>query len=747
MSGDYQSDHSSLSAHTRLPRSDHPPSMFGPLDDRGIPLRLHFRIIWNRRWLILAIVLATSTVVVIRTLRQKPVYKAVGTLEIEMPTKSIASIQDFFPSANVPDGYLQTQSKILSSGQLTSQVMDKLNLSVKPELSRPSSRWSQELSFQKRLNVQVVKGSQLVQVAFESEDPSLAAKVVNQLMALYINQVQEDRFETASGASSWVLGQLKETKAKLDESMDTLRRYEREHQLLSVNPDRERLMNIDGERLEQLQKELATVEGTRIEKEAIHRRLQAGDTQMLQSSFLEENLKKEAELEAQLAQISNKFGPQFPQVKRTEAELTEVRKILAAERDRLSREIEAVYQSAVEQEALTRSEIEEQRKKVSGGSDQLMQDNILKRDVDLNQQAYEGLLQKLQEATNTASLKAVNARIVDPAEPPAVSSYPGLGRNLALSLMIGLTMGIGIALSEEHLRDTIKAPGEVDLDLNVPLLGVVPAVGKLKILGSPDAKRNGFRVRGQGRRSNDKPDSGQWFRLDRDGPNHYELSEAIRNLRTSLLFALEGKGPQSVLFSSSVPSEGKTTISSNISISLTQLGKKMLMIDGDLRRPCLHRVFSISNRPGLSEYLQEVCEWEDVVQSTDIPGLDIVVCGERPLNPAELLSSDRMRRIIEQAKRRYDLVVVDSPTLLNMADSRILASYVDSVVLIVRSRATPKILAKQACANVRGAGATIVGAVLNQLEIGDSEYSYSYYGYPKNTSSLNGEQELRSERV
>jgi capsular exopolysaccharide synthesis family protein len=238
-------------------------------------------------------------------------------------------------------------------------------------------------------------------------------------------------------------------------------------------------------------------------------------------------------------------------------------------------------------------------------------------------------------------------------------------------------------------------------------------------------------VRGHGRRSSDKPESGQWFRLDRDGLNHYELSEAIRNLRASLLFALEGKGPQSVLFSSSVPSEGKTTISSNISISLTQLGKKILMIDGDLRRPCLHRVFSIPNRPGLSEYLQEVYEWDDVVQSSSIPGLDVVVCGERPLSPAELLSSDRMRRIIEQAKSRYDLVLVDSPTLLNMADSRILASYVDSVEL----------LARQACVNVRGAGATIVGAVLNQLEIGDSEYSYSYYGYPKKTGSLDREEE------
>jgi polysaccharide biosynthesis transport protein len=717
-------------------RTDYPPLFFAVRDDR-IPLRIYFRIIRNRRWFILAIVLATLIVIAIRTIKQKPIYKAVGALEMETPTKGLASINDLFPSAGAPDVYLQTQSKILSGGQLTRQVMDKLCMWSGPKPETSSSRWSQQVNFHKQLSVQVVKGSQLIQVTFESEDPILAAKVVNQLMALYIEQIQNDRSEAANDASKWVLGQFQEAKARLDESEDKLRRYEQEHQLLSVSPDRERLLNIDGERLEQLQSELATVEGTRIQKEAIYKRVEAGDTHMLQSAFLEDNLKKEVELEGKLAELSNKFGPNFPQVQWTQKELLEVHKNLAAERERLSKESEAEYQSAVDQEALTRSEIEKQRQRVSGATDQMMQDSILKGDMDLNQQAYQGLLQKLQDATTSASLKTVNARIVDPAEPPAVSVYPGMVRNLGLGLMIGLIAAIGIAIAEELFRDTIRTPGEVELDLNVPMLGVVPAVSRMKLNGSPAAKRNSFRTRGQGRRSSDKPQSGQWFRLDRDGQNHYELSEAIRNLRTSLLFALEGKGAQSALFTSSLPSEGKTIISANLSISLTQVGKKILMIDGDLRRPCLHRVFSLPNASGLSEYLQGGCDWKDVVQSSNVPGLDIIVCGERPLNPVELLSSDRMRRIIEEAKLRYDLVVVDSPTLLNLADSRILASCVDVAVLVVRSRATPKVLAKQSCDYVRGADATIIGAVLNQLEIGDFEYSYSYYGYPKQTGSLN----------
>src|SRR5262249_44140946 len=159
-------------------------------------------------------------------------------------------------------------------------------------------------------------------------------------------------------------------------------------------------------------------------------------------------------------------------------------------------------------------------------------------------------------------------------------------------------------------------------------------------------------------------------------------------------------------------------ISSNLSISLTQLGKRVLMIDGDMRRPCLHRVFSMPSRIGISEYLHGDCIWEDIVHSSNVPVLFVIVCGQLPQIPAELLSSGRMQLMLEEAKNRYDIVIVDSPTLLNMADSRILSSYADGVVIIIKSRATPKLLAKQACANVRGADAAIIGVVLNHLEIG-----------------------------
>jgi capsular exopolysaccharide synthesis family protein len=444
---------------------------------------------------------------------------------------------------------------------------------------------------------------------------------------------------------------------------------------------------------------------------------------------LEEKVKREAELEAQLAKLSVKFGPNFPQVQRTQSELTVVRTALAAERERLSKNVQTDYQSAVQKETLLRAEVENQRKKVGGGTEQLMRDNMLKRNVDLDQQAYEGLLQKLQEATTRASLKTPTAKVVDPAEPPAVSSHPGLGRNLILGLVIGLTLGSVVAFFENTLRDTINTASEVELDLNLPLLGVFPRVRHSVIGASRNTKLGGFPLGEEASASRGKPKLWKRFKLSRGEWNHATFSEAISNFRASLLFALENDKPHAVLISSPLPSEGKTTISSKIAISLTEIGKKVLIVEGDLRRPSLHKVFSVSSRTGISEYLQGACEWTDAAQPSGVSGLDIIICGERPENPAMLLSSDRMRRLIEQAKLQYDFVVVDSAILLNMADSRILASYVDGVVLIVKSRLTPKLLAKEACVNLRGANARIVGAVLNQLAIGDSDYSHSYYGY------------------
>jgi capsular exopolysaccharide synthesis family protein len=302
--------------------------------------------------------------------------------------------------------------------------------------------------------------------------------------------------------------------------------------------------------------------------------------------------------------------------------------------------------------------------------------------------------------------------------------------NLVLGAFAGLTLGIGFVFFQEHIQDTFQSQDDVEMHLNLPLLAVVPEaiIRNLPAAEWTIAGKNTARITLPGERTIiSSPE--RWFRLDRDGSNHFELSESIRNLRTSLLFAQNGAFPRSILVSSAVPSEGKTTISANLSVALAQLGKRVLLIDGDLRRPSVHRIFSMTNTTGLSEYLKDHADWHGAVRPSGILGLHVIVSGDRPANPAELLSSSRMEELLHDARSQYDVVVIDSPTLLHMADSRLLASYVEAVVLVVKSGETPKKLVKEAFANLRSVSARVAGVVLNCVDLRNEEYSASYSNY------------------
>jgi len=232
-----------------------------------------------------------------------------------------------------------------------------------------------------------------------------------------------------------------------------------------------------------------------------------------------------------------------------------------------------------------------------------------------------------------------------------------------------------------------------------------------------------------------------WYRIDSGGQQYSSMAEAFRSLRTSVLLSTAEHPPRSLLVTSSQPGEGKTTISTNLSISLAQLGRRVLLIDGDLRRPCIHRAFKLSSATGVVSYLTGQREWRTVVQSAGIPGLDILPCGPVPPNPAELLSSESMRTLIREAMQEYDSVLLDSPPLLNVADSRILVSLVEGVVLVVKGGVTPREMVQHAQANTRSVGGNIIGVVLNNLDVRSENYYYYRYYREDDYSPRDGEAE------
>jgi capsular exopolysaccharide synthesis family protein len=293
-----------------------------------------------------------------------------------------------------------------------------------------------------------------------------------------------------------------------------------------------------------------------------------------------------------------------------------------------------------------------------------------------------------------------------------------------------MTLGVVVAFVMENWQETFRG-AEIQNVLNIPLLGMLPAVAPKGSTPSQVSRRiaapllplTEHNVWGHRRRRDDG-----WFRLDRDSSHSFELSESIRNLRTSLLFAVNAKALGSILISSAVPAEGKTTVSCNLAISLAQMGNRVLLIDADLRRPCVRAYFGVPDDFGLTEYLEHGGDWHTITQAVNIPGLQIITSGKSPNDPVELLSTDRMKELINTAKAEYDFVIVDSPTLVTMADSRVLARYVDGALLIVKSASTPRFLVREACDNLHSVSARVIGLVLNHVDRTSARYSYdSYY--------------------
>jgi polysaccharide biosynthesis transport protein len=370
-----------------------------------------------RRWTVLACVLSVFWFVLIGTLKQKPVYRATGSLEIELPQSSVSSLEDLFQvQGSTPDSYLGTQVKLLSSSLLTSRVLAALS-PARAELGGNSpAAPSSHLDWQ-HLNVELVKGTRLIQINFEDEDPERAAKVVNLLMASYLSSIQQHRSATAQNASSWLVDQLNDTRQKLDLANAKFQQYEKEHQLAFASSE-------ESQPTKTLRDELEHAEAERMGKESLYKQMQSSDPAVLQSALTTKLLETKSQLQEEYSQVAANYGPDFPRVKEVAGKLAELRKSLASEQQRIFDQARIEYETALQQELLLRRAVEKQEQLVGGTAQQILQDNILKRDVDLNRQLYDSLLQRLEEAGITSKLDSTNARIIDSARPPASPVRP-----------------------------------------------------------------------------------------------------------------------------------------------------------------------------------------------------------------------------------------------------------------------------------------------------------------------------------
>jgi capsular exopolysaccharide synthesis family protein len=707
------------------------------LGDYALILRKH-------KWLILSFVLTVVTIVTITTVRMQPVYEATARIEIDRENSNLTNFTGsgaeggYVDSENMDD-YIETQSKILTSDTVALETIRTVGLQNLPEYGGQPGKPAIDASageanqprpaaleaFLRNLSVTRVPNSQLLDVTFAANDPQLAARVVNAQINNFIEQNFQSKFEAATQASNWLAGQLDEMKVKVENSENASLAYERENQIWTVDQNQD----ISTEKLGEIEKELTAAQADRIGKEAVYQLAQAGNydaiPEVRESAVIQDILKQEGQLNAEYADALAQYGPKFPKVVRLQAQIKQLDDMISREKQNIANQVMAEYRGSQQREMLLQQALDAQKTDANSAAEKLVQYNILKREADTDKDLYDGILQKLKEAGIQAGLRSSNIRVVDPALVPSAPSRPQKARNILLGLLVGLVGGVGLALLREYMDNTIKTPDDIEMLARLPSLAIVPAfaadnerangrISRLLKSGAENGKETHVELV-----SHTRPQS--------------QMSEAFRALRTSLLLSQAEHPPQVILMTSALPREGKTTCAVNLAVTLAQLGDKTLLVDADLRKPGISRALSLvdGKHAGLSSYLAGVSSLDLItVPHPAITNLAAIPTGPVPPNPADLLSSRRLAELIQELRKRYKFVVIDSPPVMAATDAVILSVLVDGVLMVARSHDTPKEAFTRARDLLMSVNSRILGVVLNAVDSSAPNYYYSYRYYP-----------------
>jgi exopolysaccharide transport family protein len=711
------------------------------------PLREYMRVLIKSKWVVVASVALVVGLVTISTLRTTPIYEAVGSIAINKMDPVTFNLKDASSSFDYYDPTdLDTEVRILKSDLLALQVIRQLNLDRQPEFGTKSKSASPSSSlelttdalqpdsaktsaalanFKGNLQVSLVPNTRIIEIRYRSPDRNVAARVVNTLANTYVEQNFKTRFESTMQASDWLSKQLVDLQIKVETSQEKLVQYQKQHEILGIDEKQ----NITTAKLDELNRELTTAESTRMEKESIYHLVQSGDSDSIlaaanvdgaakgssaSSALLEKLREQQADLKIQVAQLSTQFGPSYPKLAQLSSQLKEVDEQIQTETRKVAARLRGDYLAAMQRESMLRSALEQQKQEANKLNESAIEYSLLKRDVDANRTLSEGLLEKLKEAGVTAGLRSNNFRIVDAARVPTTPSGPNLLRNVALALALGLSTGVGLAFLLESMDNTIRTPEQAQVISALPSLGMIP-------LGSRSRRAIGSR------RKLALAPSKEAVELVTQSRPRSQMAESYRALRTSLLLTFAGGPPKVILITSALPEEGKTTTSVNSAIVLAQKGTRVLLVDADLRRPSIHKTLGMGPKAGLSNVLTGSATLQQaILPSTILPDLFIMPAGTPPPNPAELLASNKMKNVLEELRKQFDHIVIDSPPTLSVTDAVIMSTSADAVVLVIRSGHTTKPALRRARDILLQVNARVCGVLVNAVDLNSPDYHYHY---------------------
>ncbi|MBP6079375.1 MAG: polysaccharide biosynthesis tyrosine autokinase [Xanthomonadales bacterium] len=691
----------------------------------------YWNILVKRRWTLIGLALLVMFAAFVNTLLTTPIFRAAATIQIDRETLNVVNVEGVTPQGATNDWeFYETQYQLLRSRSLAERVASQLRLGADPSMRQQTqpSPWSALLGSlfggQKKpepakpasakveddrnysgviaggLTIEPVRDSRLVNILYDSPDPQFAARVANAVAESFIATNLERRFDASSYAKGYLEDRLAQLKQKLEDSERELVAFAQKEQILSANSNQ----TLIEQNLGELNSAVGQAQGARIRTEARWRQAQASrgaalPAEMLEGSNIRPLQERRSTLQSSYQEKLRLYKPDYPEMKQLQAQMDEVDRQIAAEIEGIKATVKAEYDSALTQETLLREQLTQIKSETLDLQSRSIDYNILQREVTTNRELYDGLLQRYKEIGVAGGVSSNNISIVDRAQVPGGAYKPNMRRNLLIGLLIGLFLGVLLALLLEYLDDTVKTPEDIEKKLRLVHLGVIPKLGKdITPTAALIDVRSGF-------------------------------AEAYRSVRTALQFSTESGVPAVLVITSTQPGEGKSTTAKSLARNFALLGKRVLLIDADLRNPSLHRVFDLDNSMGLSNCLSGAAKPGQCIHRVDQAGISVMLSGPLPPNPAELLAGPRMISLLTQASERFDQIIIDAPPVLGLADAPILGNLAKGTLLVVEAGRTRVGAVNTTIKRLLGARSRLIGAVLTKFDAKAAGYGYGYGGY------------------
>ncbi len=755
--------------------------------EEGFNIREFWRKIRKRKWLVLVVAFIATTIVTVESYRNRSLYQA---------TAKVARNNNGATAFKVGETIFQTDDSeriktdllLLRTTPLLAKVIVRLKLYEDPRFleseqrktvveavqtivarfksvggqasepqkfdplppqfdGNPSPEEIERLmpyigALDRALYVSQIDETKAIQISFTHTEPAIASAVANTVSQVFVDESYANRTASVSSSTNWLDQTTRELEAQAQKAAAELAGYTSNNNIYSTDENRP----LVSDKLLKLYGESVVAETDRKKKQSLYEEVKKGRVAQLPEIFSDagttQSQAKLAGLRVDLARLTATFGPENPKVQTVQSEIKELERQIEESTRKLEARLKADFERAQRDEELIKESVEVAKAEAKDQNQASIRFNLLKQNVDTTRGLYNDFLKQTNQAQIEKKQQQGNdLRVIEPARTPTSPTGPKRARAIIIGLLLSLAGGVGLALLLEYLDNTVKSIEDVTRATQLPTLALIPAINAvaMKAVGG---KKNVKQKTIGGTRESSGPVGGLVPRGQQPPGDKLaalgalsSVVESYRMLRTSVLLSTAGSPPKTILFTSSQPGEGKTTTAVNTAISLSQLGASVLLIDADLRRPAVHKAFKIPHTRGISNYLSSHTPLENLIVRLPIPNLSVLPCGPIPPNPAELISSDRMKELLRILGQQYDHILIDSPPLISVTDPVILSTMVDGSILVVQAGKSTRELVRRARRELAGVNAKIFGVVLNNVNVKREGYDdYDYYRY---TSSYN----------